>query len=98
MKAPPGVSLAGAEAFARIEIELPNDIEADIEEGRSLLEHFWFTLETADVADAVRLLRIDLKVAEYFASPWSLPAREFGLAGTSVSGVVVSGDTEAFPY
>ena len=62
-----------------------------------MLEHFCFTLGIADVADALRRLRIDLELAEYFSFSWILPAREFGLAGTMVSGVVVSADTEVFP-
>ena len=62
-----------------------------------MLEHFCFTLGTADAADAFHRLCIDLELAEYFCLPWSLPAREFGLGGTMVSGELVSGDTEIFP-
>ena len=86
MKLPPGVCLAGAEAPARIETQLPNGIESDSLEAEELLRHFCFSLSTADVADAFHRLRISQELAEYFSFPWSLPAREFGLGGSVVSG------------
>ena len=97
MKPLPGVCLAGAEAFARIETQLPNGIESDSLEADELLRHFCFSLGTADVADAFHRLRISQEFLEYFSFPWSLPAREFGLGGSVVSGQVVGPEAESFP-
>ena len=97
MKPPPGVCLAGAEAFARIETQLPSGIESDSLEAEELLRQFCFFLGTGDVADSFHRLRISQELAEYFSFPWSLPAREFGLCGCVVSGHVVGPETEIFP-
>lgn len=97
MKPPPGVTLAGPEAFARIEVQLPVGISADSEEGRLLLANFTYALGTADVADAFHRLRIGIELAEYFCFPWGLPAREFGLTGSVISWTVVGPDTNVYP-
>ena len=64
MKPPPGVCLAGAEAFALIETQLPSGIESDGPEAVELLREFCFSLGTADVADPCHRLRISQELAE----------------------------------
>ncbi|MCH1571346.1 MAG: hypothetical protein L7S64_08375, partial [Longimicrobiales bacterium] len=97
MKPAPGVCLAGPEAFARMETQLPLGVESDSAAGRRLLEHFAFCLGTADVADAFHRLRISQELSEYFAFPWSLPAQALGLPGSVISGITVAADTEIYP-
>ena len=57
-RAPPGVSLASSEALARIEVELPDNVEWDSEEGRRVLEGLEVFLGNGDVKDAFHRFRL----------------------------------------
>jgi hypothetical protein len=91
----PGVVLATSEALANVELEFDEGTTAA--EQAELLEDFLVDMGVGDISDAFHRLRIHLDLGEYFAYPYAVPAREFGLVGRTISGQQIFDGDSVWP-
>ena len=70
--------MATSEAFARIELELPEGMDVGSSEGLAMLQATHVYLGLPDVKDCFHRLKAPLWLTKYFALP-PVPARVVGL-------------------
>ena len=93
---PPKARLCTSEGLAEIEVELPADVDPLSPEGVALLRALGLGLGVADVADCFHRMIMPTWMSAYFCVS-SVRARDVGLEGHSVDGVVLGQDNEVFP-
>ena len=82
---PPRVDLCSSEGLARVELELPDYVDAASLAGRAILDEVRIHLGNGDVKDVFHRFRLTESLAAYFCMG-TAKAHELGLTGSELHG------------